>query len=140
MKLRKILLMCLATAMATTPVFASTLETNRVRETIDVRENEVDPYLNISGKVFQLSTSSWSTIATDNNLMSAYVEVTNNAQNPSWIMLRVLDEDGNIIDAPETGVEPGKTSSPLYIPHDSGTYTIEAKAGKAGKYTLTIKD
>lgn len=124
----------LTIAGLSSPVFASE---DANLKTIS-SEKTAEPYLNIQNQVYNLTTG-WSTIATDNNWMDATIKVTNHAGSDGWIMLRVLDKNGAEVDATDGGISPGGWGT-VSVPFNKGTYKLEAKAQKSGKYILTIKD
>lgn len=105
--------------------------------TNNISEN-IQPYINQTVPVY-LYTSSWVTVVQDNNVLNASIKITNLAGN-SWIMVRVLNSSGQIIAAPSSGIKPGQTSAPIYIPYNAGKYTVQAKSGVNGNYTINVTD
>lgn len=86
-----------------------------------------------------LHTGSWAIVCTDNNLLNATVRVS--VENgPSWVLFRIKDKSNKVVADTSSGVYQGQTCEPMRVPSNSGTYTLEAKAGITGTYTLHAWD
>ncbi len=119
------------TSLGSESVSAAEIDTNSGSE-----EHTIMPYINWNGATY-LTTGNYSNVATSNNLFPDSPTVTNGTGNPGTITVRVVGSNGAQIGKTKT-IKAGKSVQLDRIPALSGTYTIQAKASKAGTYNISV--
>ena len=136
--MKKILAMLLAMIMAfsmSATAFAAEVSEPVIKEA-PVTEETVTPRIYWNGTAI-LNTTNYENITSSNNIFKDSPVVTSNANNASYVYIRVIDGDGAQIGSTKI-VWPGKSVTLDAIPAFSGTYTIQGKAGVSGTYTFNV--
>ncbi len=116
-----------------------------VFQTIPVHAAELDiPYAEEeieevcwSGSAY-VSTSYYCNVTSSNNIFPDSPKVTNNANNPGTIKVRIINSSGQQVGEVKT-IAVGESVTMDQIPAFSGTYTLQAKAtATSGYYTISI--
>lgn len=94
--------------------------------------------VNWSGTAY-ISDASYTNVTSSNNLFNDRPEVTNNAGNSGTLSFRIINSKGEIVGSSKSCAV-GSSVRMDEIPFNSGTYTLQAKAGsgKAGNYSIKI--
>ncbi|WP_366294374.1 hypothetical protein [Paenibacillus sp. AN1007] len=106
----------------------------------DAGQNAYDPiivpYVNWSGSAY-LTTNAFSNVTSSNNFFDDSPTVTNDANSPGTITVRIVNSSGEQVGGTKT-IAAGKSAVMDTIPWNSGTYTLQAKGSKAGYYNISI--
>ncbi|MDQ0658778.1 T9SS type A sorting domain-containing protein [Paenibacillus sp. W2I17] len=94
------------------------------------------PYVNWSGSAY-LTTNAYSNVTSSNNFFNDSPTVTNDANSPGTITVRIVNSSGEQVGSTKT-ISAGKSANLDSIPWNSGTYTLQAKGSKAGYYNISI--
>ena len=90
-----------------------------------------------SGSAY-VSTSYWCNVTSSNNIFPDSPTVTNNANNPGNIIVRIVNQHGQQVGEIKN-VAAGYSVTMDQIPAFSGTYTLQAMAvTTSGYYTISI--
>jgi len=112
-------------------------EKNYYNIVISPESGEIRPLVNWSGSAY-ITTAAYSNVTSSNNIFKDSPTVTNSADSPGPIMVRVVKSTGEIIGNSKT-IFRGKTVTLDPIPAFSGTYTLQAKAvNSSGYYYISI--
>ncbi|MFB5269347.1 hypothetical protein ACE41H_21535 [Paenibacillus enshidis] len=98
--------------------------------------DEVRIMVSWSGTAY-LTKNAFSNITSSNNLFNDSPQVTNGADSPGNVTVRIKNESGQIVGSEKT-IAPGKTVRLDQIPWDSGTYTLQGKGSVTGTYSISI--
>ncbi len=101
-----------------------------------VVQGQIQPHVNGSGTVY-LAANQWCNVTSSNNVFPYKPKITNDASNPCYIKLRIVNEVGEVV-GKEKEVEAGKSVTMDNIPAFSGTYTLQAYSEKEGNFTISI--
>lgn len=96
----------------------------------------VQPRINYQGSVY-LSAKKWCNVTSSNNLFPDSPLVTSDANNITFVALRVINASGAQVGSTKS-VNPGSSVRFDRIPAMSGTYTIQAYTNTAGYYYFHI--
>lgn len=90
-----------------------------------------------SGSAY-VSTKHYCNVTSSNNFFPDSPKVTNSANNPGKIYVRILNSSGQQVGRTKT-IAVGKSVTMDQIPAFSGTYTLQAKAvTSSGYYSISI--
>ncbi|WP_274653271.1 hypothetical protein [Paenibacillus humicola] len=99
-------------------------------------ETEIVPYVNWTGSAY-ITTNAYSNITSSNNFFNDSPLVTNSANSPGTITVRILDSKGAQVGSTKT-IAAGKSVRLDQIPWNSGTYTLQGKGSVSGTYYISI--
>lgn len=129
-----LLAMIMVFSMSAT-AFAAEISEPVIKET-PAAEETVTPRIYWNGTAI-LNTTNYQNITSSNNIFKDSPVVTSNANNASYVYIRVIDGKGAQIGNTKI-VWPGESVTLDAIPAFSGTYTIQGKAGVSGTYTFNV--
>lgn len=99
---------------------------------------EIQRRVNWSGSAY-ISDTAYTNVTSSNNLFNDKPEVTNQAGNSGTLSFRIVNSKGEIVGSAKSCAV-GSSVKMDEIPYNSGTYTLQAKAGtgKADYYSIKI--
>jgi hypothetical protein len=98
--------------------------------------DEVRILVSWSGTAY-LTKNAFSNITSSNNIFRDAPTVTNGADSPGNVTVRIKNSDGKQVGSEKT-IAPGKSVKLDTIPAFSGTYTLQGKGSVTGTYSITI--
>lgn len=137
MKKKSFLFALAASMLFSSTIFAQDVPVGTTVPTISETDS-IGAYIYVSGGTY-LSTSGYSTVATDNNLFGENVTVTSDSSNPDTIFAKIVDGSGATIC--DIQMISAGSSHTFHVPYNSGTYKVQCKAdSQAGTYYITVED
>lgn len=118
-------------------LFSNTQSVLAMEKTMAPQVEDIRPLVNW-GSTAYLTTNAYSNVTSSNNIFNDRPLVTNSANNPGPIMVRIVNTAGQVIGSTKT-ILTGRSVRLDAIPAFSGTYTLQAKATtKTGNYFISI--
>lgn len=100
------------------------------------KDQIIVPYVNWSGSAY-LSKNNYTNITSSNNVFNDSPKVTNGADSPGSVTVRIVNGKGEVVGSAQT-IQAGSSVRLDQIPWNSGTYTLQGKGSVAGTYYISI--
>lgn len=114
--------------------FANSINQNINKE---IKTSEKQTKVKWTGSTY-LTSGQWGNVTSSNNIFPDKPLVTNHANNPGELQVRILNSSGKQVGTTKN-VKPGKSVRMDSIPAFSGTYTLQANpVENSGTYTVSI--